>query len=92
MGSGKQRMWGGGRLVSAVHAVLPRVLIVWHLPSRNEIAFKERHYMKKIILLVAVMLSAAMIAGCGDNLPTKPGGGGHPQPYNPGNGQYAPTK
>lgn len=49
--------------------------------------------MKKIILLVAVVLSSAMFAGCEGNAPPmKPGGGGLPQPYNPGNGQYIPGK
>jgi len=49
---------------------------------------------RKSFLIVAmfaiVSLSVLVFSGCGGDgdLPLKPGGGGLPQPYDPGSGQY----
>lgn len=49
--------------------------------------------MKRVLLALCVLCSFALIGGCdGKAPPMKPGGGGLPQPYNPGNGQYVPGK
>ncbi len=45
--------------------------------------------MKRILVVIVFLL----FTGCdGTAPPMKPGGGGLPQPYNPGNGQYVPPK
>ena len=43
--------------------------------------------MKKVLLAFAVAGCVLLIAGC-DSGDYKTGGGGHPQHYNTGNGQY----
>lgn len=49
--------------------------------------------MRKILLLSILLSCTALLVGCGGDsgdFPTKPGGGGLPQPYSPDTGKYIP--
>lgn len=68
------------------------MIVCRHTMIDNGKQWKGRE-MKRFFVLIALLCSLGIVAGCdGKAPPMKPGGGGMPQPYNPGNGQYVPGK
>jgi hypothetical protein len=54
--------------------------------------YRTHSNMKRLACAAVLLLCCWFLIGCGGNTPMKPGGGGLPQPYDPGNGQYVPSK
>lgn len=68
-------------------------IIVDGLHFKASKTFQKGFDMKRFLAVMALVCSMSILAGCDGNAPpTKPGGGGLPQPYSPDNGQYIPGK
>ena len=60
--------------------------------NETAIPINEGNAMKCFFAIV-LLCAVGWIVGCDGNAPPmKPGGGGLPQPYSPGTGQYIPSK